>query len=162
VIGSLPKELAEIGHEVSIFLPRYGSIDPASWALAPTDARLTIHQGWMAHQVAIWRTTLPTSPVTVYLLEHTSLFGHHQRIYLGLYQRDEQRRFLLFCRGLLEALPMLGLAPDIFHLHDWQAAPCAAYLRTTHRALLRGGAARIVYTIHNLQYQGRWDSSILD
>ncbi len=162
VIGSLPRELAALGHEVSLFLPRYGVIDAARWVLEPTGATLLVPLGGANQTVTIWRTMLPDSSVTVYLLDHSEFFGRYQRLYLGLDQRDEQRRFLLFCRGLLEALPRLALAPDIFHLHDWQAAPCAAYLRTTHRALLRGGAARIVYTIHNLQYQGRWDPSILD
>jgi starch synthase len=98
----------------------------------------------------------------VYFLEHDPFFGWHQRIYLGLDQIDEQRRFLLFCRGLLATLPLLGFAPDIIHLNDWQTAPCAAYLRTAYRHLLRRGETRIVYTIHNLQYQGRWSPSILD
>jgi starch synthase len=162
VIGSLPRELAALGHEVSIFLPRYGRIDPSRWALEPVAGTLMVPLGGSNQVVTLWRTRLPDSPVTVYLLEQREFFGRHERLYLGLDQRDEQRRFLLFCRGMLEALPLLGLAPDIFHLHDWQAAPAAAYLRTTHRALLRGGAARIVYTIHNLQYQGRWNPSILD
>jgi len=162
VIGSLPKELAALGHDVCVFLPRYGTIDPARWALQPTGVVRTIPQGGFNRTVSILQTTLPASPVTVYLLDHEGLFGRQQRLYLGLDQRDEQRRFLLFCRGLLEALPQLGFAPDIIHLNDWQTAPCAAYLRTTHRHLLRQGATRIVYTVHNLQYQGRWDPSILD
>src|SRR5258708_18671735 len=122
----------------------------------------TIFMAGVDQTVSILQTTLPASPVIVYLLEHEGFFGRHQRLYLGLDQRDEQRRFLLFCRGLLEALPLLGFAPDIIHLNDWQTAPCAAYLRITYRHLLRKGAARIVYTVHNLQYQGRWDPSILD
>ncbi len=162
VMGSLPKELAALGHEVYIFLPRYGNIDPGRWALEYTGVVQTLFMAGGERTVSIWRTTLPDSPVTVYLLNHEELFGRHQQIYLGLDQRDEQRRFLLFCRGLLEALPQLGVVPDIIHLHDWQAAPCAAYLRTSYRHLLRQGATRIVYTVHNLQYQGRWDPSILD
>src|SRR5437667_463342 len=62
---------------------------------------------------------------------------------------------------VIEALPHLDFTPDIIHLNDWQTAPCAAYLRTSYRHLLRQGATRIVYTVHNLQYQGRWDPSIL-
>src|ERR1700693_3672808 len=162
VMGSLPKELAALGHQVSLFLPRYGSIDATRWSLKPTGLTKMISMSGRNHVVSVWQTSLPDSPVTVYLLDNEEFFGRHQQIYLGLDQRDEQRRFLLFCRGLLEALPELGFVPDIFHLNDWQTAPCAAYLRTSYGYLLRHGVARIVYTVHKLQYQGRWDPSILD
>src|SRR5437899_2137752 len=125
VIGSLPKELAALGHDVRIFLPRYGTIDPARWALKRTGVGGTLSMAGGHRSVSIWQTMLPNSPVTVYLLENEELFGRHQQLYLGLDQRDEQRRFLLFCRGLLDALPPLGFVPDIIHLNDWQTAPCA-------------------------------------
>lgn len=162
VIGSLPKELAALGHDVRIFLPHYGSIDSARWSLQPTGVIRSFFQSGFNQTIVISQATLPNSSVIVYFLAHEGLFGRYQQLYLGQDQRDEQRRFLLFCRGLLESLPQLDFTPDIIHLNDWQAAPCAAYLRTTHRHLLRQGATRIIYTIHNLQYQGRWDPSILD
>ncbi|HLI06011.1 MAG TPA: glycogen/starch synthase [Ktedonobacteraceae bacterium] len=162
VMGSLPGELAALGHDVRIFLPRYGSIDPARLGLRFTGVEGTVLMGARERRVAILESKLPGTPVTVYFLNNEELFGWHQQTYLGQEQRDEQRRFLLFCKGLLEMLPRLGFEPDIIHLNDWQAAPCAAFLRTTQRHLLRKGATRIVYTIHNLQYQGRWDSSILE
>ena len=162
VIGSLPKELAALGHDVRIFLPRYGVIDPDRWGLQHTGVEETVYIGGYGRRVSILQAMLPGAPVVVYLLDNDEFFGWRQQLYLGLDQRDEQRRFLLFCRGLLESLPGLGFAPDIIHLNDWQTAPCAAYLRTSHRHLLHQGAARIVYTIHNLQYQGRWDPSILN
>lgn len=165
VIGSLPGELAALGHEVCIFLPRYGTIDYNSWGIRHTGVVRTLNMFGYDPAVSIWQTILPDSPefpVTVYLLDQYEFFGRYQQLYLGLDQRDEQRRFILFCRGLLEVLPSLGFSPDIIHLNDWQTAPCAAYLRTTYRHLLRQGATRIVYTIHNMQYQGRWDPSILD
>ncbi|HEV2659513.1 MAG TPA: glycogen/starch synthase, partial [Ktedonobacteraceae bacterium] len=161
VIGSLPKELAALGHDVRVFLPRYGVVDPTRWSLQPTGVVRAVPMGGYDRSVTIWQTAFPDAPVTVYLLDNEEFFGRHRQLYLGLEQRDEQRRFLLFCRGLLESLPALGFAPDIIHLNDWQTAPCTAYLRTTYRHLLRQGAARILYTIHNLQYQGRWDLSIL-
>ena len=162
VMGSLPKELAALGHEVALFLPRYGSIDGTRWSLQHTGLTKWVSVSGGDYFVSVWKTCLPDSPVTVYMLDNSEFFGQHQKIYLGLDQRDEQRRFILFCRSLLEMLPELGFFPDIFHLNDWQSAPCAAYLHTTHRYLLRQGMARIVYSIHNLQYQGRWDLSILD
>src|SRR5258707_5329976 len=111
VMGSLPKELAALGHEVCLFLPRYGTIDPTHWGLQSTGVMRTISMAGVDQTVSILQTTLPASPVIVYLLEHEGFFGRHQRLYLGLDQRDEQRRFLLFSPGLLEALPLLGFAP---------------------------------------------------
>ena len=162
VMGSLPKALAALGHDVRIFIPRYGSIDPARWSLEDTGVARSFYMAGAGRTVTVTKTMLPGSPVTVYFLENLEFFGWHQRIYFGLERLDEQQRFLLFCRGLLDALPGLGFLPDIFHLNDWQTAPCAAYLRTTHRHLLREGRARVIYTIHNLQYQGRWGPAVLD
>ena len=162
VIGSLPGELAALGHDVRVFIPRYGLIDAQRWGLRPTGVTRVLPMGGTNRAFSILQTTLPNTSVTVYFFDQPEYFGWHRRIYFGLDQRDEQRRFLLFCRGLLDALQPLGFVPDIIHLNDWQTAPCAAYLRTSHRQLLRKGETRIVYTIHNLQYQGRWDASILD
>jgi starch synthase len=162
VIGSLPRELAAQGHDVRVIIPRYGSIDVMRWKLRPTGVIRALPMAGANRTYAILQTTLPDTSVTVYFFEQAEYFGWQQRIYLGLDQRDEQRRFLLFCRGLLDSLQSLGFTPDIIHLNDWQTAPCAAYLRTSYRHLLRQGATRIVYTIHNLQYQGRWDASILN
>src|SRR5260221_6451630 len=128
VIGSLPKELAALGHDVRIFLPRYGSIDPNRWALRYTGVVRTLSIGGFDQTVSILQTTLPDAPVTVYLLDNEEFFGRYQRIYLGLDQLDEQRRFLLFCRGLLEALPQLNFAPDIIHrnIDTTSAHTCAS------------------------------------
>jgi starch synthase len=162
VMGSLPKELAALGHDVRIAIPRYGTIDRERWGLQETGVARSLWMCGGEQWFRVLRTQLPGAPVTAYLLEHEGFFGRHARIYLGHASRDEQRRFVLFSRAMLEVLPALGFSPDIIHLHDWQAAPAAAYLRTTYRHLLREGRTRTVYTIHNLQYQGRWDPSILD
>ncbi len=162
VMGSLPKELAALGHEVRLVLPRYGSLNLDQWGSHHTGVVRTLPMAGYDQAVSIFQAHLPGSSVTAYFLDNAWYFGQHQRLYLGLDQRDEQRRFLLFCRGILETLPALQFVPDIIHLNDWQTAPCAAYLRTTYAHLLRRGATRMVYTIHNLQYQGRWDPSILD
>ncbi len=162
VMGSLPKELAALGHEVCLFLPRYGSIDPERWGLQRTGLVRSVPFGGYDYLVRVLRGALLDSPVTVFFLDSPELFGRYQKLYLGQEQREEQRRFILFCRSLLEMLPALNIAPDILHVNDWQTAPMTAYLRTSYSHLIRHGTPRIVYTIHNLQYQGRWDPSILD
>jgi starch synthase len=66
---------------------------------------------------------------------------------------DNWERFGLFCRSVLEASKQIGV-PDIFHLHDWQAAMLSVYLRTIYYfdPVLR--KAGTVLTIHNAGYQG--------
>src|SRR5205823_8629051 len=95
IIGSLPKELAALGHEVCSFLPRYGTIDPTRWALKPTGVVRTLHMAGFDQTISTYQTTLPDSPVTVYLLEHEWSFSWNRQLYLALDQRDYQRRFLL-------------------------------------------------------------------
>src|SRR5436853_3423946 len=77
VIGSLPKELAALGHQVCIFLPRYGSIDSVRWALQPTGVVWKFFMAGGERTVSIWQTTLPDAPVLVYLLNNEEFFGWH-------------------------------------------------------------------------------------
>src|SRR5437588_7752390 len=70
VIGSLPKELAALGHEVRIFIPRYGSVDPRRWALKHTNIGETLFLVGGHRYVSVWQATLPESSVIVYLLDN--------------------------------------------------------------------------------------------
>src|SRR3989442_12170043 len=73
VIGSLPKELAALGHQVCILLPRYGTIDPPRWALKPTGAVRRISMAGVDQTISIFPPTCPDSPGTAYPLVHEGL-----------------------------------------------------------------------------------------
>ncbi|WP_261664805.1 glycogen synthase [Deinococcus sp. Marseille-Q6407] len=66
----------------------------------------------------------------------------------GLYHSDDVQRFSAFGCAVLPALQALNVQPQLLHGHDWQAALAVAH------AHLSGWPT--VFTIHNLQYQGRW------
>src|ERR1700737_1168567 len=82
VIGSLPRELAALGHDVRVFIPRYGSIDPLRWGLQPPGVIRTLPMAGANRTFAILQTTLPDAPVTVYFFDQAEYFGWQQRIYL--------------------------------------------------------------------------------
>ncbi|EYB69669.1 glycogen/starch synthase [Deinococcus phoenicis] len=67
----------------------------------------------------------------------------------GLYHPDDVERFCAFGRAVLPVLHALEIRPDVLHGHDWQAG-----LVVAHAHLL---GWRTAFTIHNLQYQGRWN-----
>jgi starch synthase len=68
----------------------------------------------------------------------------------GVDYPDNDRRFAYFARASLDAAATQGFAPDVVHLHDWQAA-LAAFLVRSEGAL---PGSSVVYTVHNLAYQG--------
>jgi len=80
VMGSLPKDLAALGHEVCVFIPRYGAIDPNKFEMELTNIVHWVPLGGAFFQVRLWRTTLPGSTVQVYLLENEEFFGVHRRL----------------------------------------------------------------------------------
>ena len=69
----------------------------------------------------------------------------------GLYAPDDVLRFLEWGRHVLPTLSSMGLTFDLLHGHDWAAGIVLAH---AYAAGLKS-----VYTVHNLQYQGRWSMS---
>jgi starch synthase len=82
------------------------------------------------------------------LFDRQELYGTRSGDYA-----DNAERFGLFCRAVLEATKIIGV-PEVFHIHDWQAAPIAIYLRTVYAHDPVLNKAAVVLTIHNAGYQG--------
>jgi starch synthase len=158
VVGALPQVLQRMGHTVMVVMPRYGSIDGVRYGLRRFWDSLGVWMGdtleWCAVDVA------DSEGVPVYFIEHDRFFGRS-----GLYHddsfhdyADNPRRFALLTRAGLQLCRDLGFAPDIVHVHDWQTALAAAYLKIWHWNDPVLGRAASVLTIHNLAYQGQYSA----
>jgi starch synthase len=157
VAASLAQALALAGHEVKLFLPYYRTVEsryPKLPALkfdrAPAGQdRFTVREDQAAG-------------VAVYFVEKKEYFDR-DRFYGppdGDYP-DNGERFAFFCRAVLETLKALDFAPEILHAHDWQTAPALAYLKFGSDEKRFFQDAKSVFTIHNLAYQGVFESGIL-
>ncbi len=169
VAGALPKALAALGHEVAVVMPLYGSIDRA--ALGATllfpEVRVDLPTG--GRSLAVWTAPLPGTPagapVTVYLIEDDGLFNRPQ-LYGedGRDYPDNALRFAYFCMAALWMIKGLVWKPDIIHCNDWQTALIPIYL--ANRPDMQNDpdltAIRILFTIHNLSYQGLFPKQTLD
>jgi len=102
------------------------------------------------------------SPVRAWFLENEAWFdrGHLYGTSAGD-DPENGDRFSWFCRAALVTLRRLAFAPDVLHLHDWQSAATAAYLKFAFNRDPFFRDARSVFTIHNLAYQGLCDPGIL-
>lgn len=66
-------------------------------------------------------------------------------------------KFCYFSKAALSILPSIGFQPDIVHCHDWQAGLVPVYLKTLFADNPFYSGMKSIMTIHNLQFQGRWD-----
>jgi starch synthase len=154
VVGALPPELAKLGHEVTVYLPLYARVRrqlPARLTYAVRSITIPfqyynrfvgIVDGGKRDGVQFYFVDCPE------MFDRQELYGSGGKDY-----PDNAERFALYCRAVLEASKLLGV-PDVFHVHDWQAALIPVYLRTLYAADLMLERAATVLTIHNAAYQG--------
>jgi starch synthase len=154
VIGALATELARQGHEVTVYLPLYTSVrrqlpDKLTYAVRSItipfqhgNRKVGIVDGGKRAGVQYYFVDCPE------LFEREGLYGTYADDY-----PDNAERFALFCRAVLEASKHLGV-PEVFHVHDWQAALIPVYLRTIYASDPLLSRAGVVLSIHNAAYQG--------
>ena len=156
VTGTLPRELRRLGNEVFCFLPKYKKIDPSRWPFKVEVDRFRIPMGSEMELGRVFSYDDP-SGVRVFLIDQPEYFSRDE-LYgtpLGDYP-DNDRRFVFFQRGVLEALKALRLKPDILHCHDWQTGLVPVYLKTLYAKDSLFNKTKTVFTIHNLAYQGNF------
>ena len=156
VVASLAGAVRALGHEVSVFLPRYRSIDIQKWELETAIDYFEMIVGNQLEATRVFSKKLANG-IKVYFIEHPDYFMRDE-LYgtlVGDYQ-DNDRRFIYFQRAALKAAEKLKLAPDIVHCHDWQTGLIPAYLKTTEAGYVPFQKTRSVFTVHNLAYQGEF------
>ncbi|MBN2492068.1 MAG: glycogen synthase GlgA [Planctomycetes bacterium] len=155
VVGALPGALRRIGQEPALFLPAYPWIRAEHPEAVDLGLDLEVPTGDGAVTGRLLRLLLPASGVPVFLFRADALFDRRS-LYgdNGGEYPDNAYRFGVFCRAVLRATQLLGWSVDVFHLHDWQAALLAVFLRTEHEGDPQFARTRTVLSIHNLAYQG--------
>jgi starch synthase len=169
MVSALSINLAKLGHEVKIIIPRYYSIDRGSLKLVP--GAMGTPMGGIEEWSAIYTTDMPgttkKNPGQVRFIDHEIFFGR-DGIYGNSTETDfigNPRRFIFFCRAAFQLCRKIGWYPDILHAHDWPSAVAPVYLKFAEKVpgSVPGFEKTVsILTIHNLGYQGIYHKDNFD
>ncbi len=157
VLGALPPALVECGDEVAVVLPRYRGISLG--AAQRVAENWTIWFGPDSYPVEIYVAV--ERGVPFFLVECPPLYDR-DGIYFsnGVDYPDNHVRFAVLCRSALSVVRYL-FRPRIIHCHDWQAALVCPYLHYVFADDPTFLGVKVVLTIHNLGYQGRFGREVM-
>jgi starch synthase len=162
VVGALPKSLYDLGVDVRIVIPKYGIIDEKKYSLKKIVSDINVPFKGKTEKISVYSCLLPGSQVTIYFINHDGYLGHN-----GIYfQNDassigtnrEAERFVFFSRSSLEFFKKLNWQPDIIHCHDWHVGMTPVLLKILGKNQTELKKIKTLLTIHNLEYQGRYNA----
>lgn len=167
VAGALPVELAKLGHAVTLVLPRYRTFQ-ADGRLLRSLGSIRVQTPRGVVEAGLEEDLIPVRgagrSIRVVAVRYDAYFDR-----VGLYQGtdgdfiDNLARFSFFSRAIVEVVAFLISTRheqiNVLHLHDWQTALAAVYLKTTERdrSIIRD--IRSLLTLHNVGYQGIFPGS---
>lgn len=154
--------LKKQGHEVKVILPYYKQqIQQHAPGIKTFFDSMCVTMGIGEEWCAV-RFITTDSGIPVYFIEHDLFFNrpglYHDEFYNDYF--DNAKRFGFFCRAALQLAIDASFDPDIVHVHDWQTALVAAYMKTWFWNNSHLSSAASVLTIHNSSYQGQYDASV--
>lgn len=156
VAYSLPKSLAKMGHEVYVVCPLYTQISKEYREKFTFVKHFDLSVRGGDRYVGIF--SLQENGVTYFFIDNEYYFNRNE-VY-GFW--DDGERFSYFCRAIIEMLPQLNLIPDIIHLNDWHTGAAAPIFKDSFKQMPGYYDTKIIFTIHNLKYQGIFPPDLLE
>lgn len=154
VSGALPKALRRRFVGCRIVMPLYSQISEELKAQMTFITSITVPVSWRRQYCGVFEAHL--DGVIYYFIDNQYYFKRE-----GLYGHyDDAERYAFFSRALLEILPHIGFAPDVIHCNDWQTAMVPVFLNELYKQDPFYTNIKTVFTIHNIQYQGKYGKEL--
>ena len=155
VMGALPVSVHEEGIEASVIMPLYDSVKEEHRCKLEKVIDISFKLSWRDTGASIFK--IDHNGVTYYFVENHRYFSRG-RLY-G--ENDDAERFAMFSKAVIEFMIQSGNIPDILHANDWQTALTVIYLKTEFAEHPMLSSIKTVYTIHNIEYQGKFGYDVL-
>jgi len=167
VAGALPAELSKIkGNEVCVILPYYSSVKYNPDIETEYVGNVYVPLAWRNVYAGVFKKVIKNKGVgknkrndlVYYFIDNEYYFNRAS--FYG--DTDDGERFAFFSKAVLECLPLIGFTPDVIHANDWQTGFIPLFLKAHYANVDMYKNIRTVYTIHNIEYQGKADPAFLN
>lgn len=155
VTGSLPKALKAKGVDVRVVFPKYRTIKEEYLRSCEYISSFDVTLDWRVQKADIFN--IKSADVPTYMIGNDFYFGRGGYYGYG----DDNERFAFFCKASIEFLDYIDFIPDVIHCNDWQTGPISVYVKDVYSKLKYFADIKTLYTIHNIQYQGRFTKDTL-
>ncbi|MCQ2455403.1 MAG: glycogen synthase GlgA [Clostridia bacterium] len=150
VSGALPKALRKRMVGARVIMPLYDTIQPEMKEKMTFITNITVPVSWRRQYCGVFEAHM--NGVIYYFIDNQYYFKRD-----GLYgYYDDAERFAFFSRAVLEVIKHIGFKPEIIHCNDWQTAMIPVYLTEMYSKDPYYADIKTVFTIHNIQYQGKY------
>ena len=157
VAGSLPKFVAKVADDVDIrvVLPLYQDIAQKYRDNMQFLGYTFVDLNWRHQYCGVF--TLKLDGIVYYFIDNEYYYKRK-----GTYNyMDDGERFAFFSKAVLEMTALTGFVPDVLHANDWQSALSVIYLKTVYNNDQRYRNTKALFTIHNIEYQGKYGRELL-
>lgn len=158
--------IVERGFEVRTFMPKYGCINERRNQLHEVIrlSGMNIIIDDTDHPLIIKVATLQPSRMQVYFIDNEDYFMRPplKELELTISPDDNDERIMFFVRGVVETVRKLRWEPAIIHCSGWIAALAPLYLKRIYNDDPSFRNARIVYSLHNHDFEGTLDPRFVE
>lgn len=153
VAGTLPKYFNKEKYDVRVMLPKYMCIKEEWRNKLQYITHFYMDLNWRTEYVGILQYVY--EGITFYFIDNEYYFSGWAP-YGDIF--GDVEKFAFFSKAVLSALPNIGFQPDIIHCHDWQTGLVPVYLDHFRYSSEYYRGIKTIMTIHNLKFQGTWDT----
>lgn len=167
LIRLLPQKIQEKGHDIRIFMPKFGVINERRNRLHEVVrlSGINIRVAGEEKPLTIKVASIPTAKLQVYFLDNEDYFKRKSVLTdpsSQAFHHDNDERSIFFCKGVIETVKKLGWAPHIIHCHDWMTSFLPLYLRTHYKDDPMFKNTKTVFTVYNNDFEHQFSDNFIE
>ncbi len=161
-----PKLINDIGGQIRIFMPRYGSINERRHQLHEvirlSGMNLVVND--MDMPLIIKVASIPKERIQVYFIDNDEYFKRkctfvddENKLF-----DDNDERAIFFTKGVIETVKKLNWVPDIIHVHGWLASLLPLYMKEFYKNESIFADTKIVTSVFEKGFDGALSNDMME